>query len=279
MTTGFPRTRTHSVRLAESIAADLRRRIINGEMDGDELPKQEDLRRMFAVSGPSLREALRILEVEGLVTVRRGKVGGASFHRPDGASAAHAIGLTLQGQSTRLRDLAEVLLVFEPLCAGDCAATTGKDDSALALLEENLGRSEQALGSGPEFTRLCREFHDLIVDRHSNRAIRMLTRSMVAIWTAQEEGWAIEVADVGRYPDLDAQKAVLAAHRTITRKIATGAVDAAESASRRHLTATQALVLGNWGDRIIDATSPLAMAGFRTLAYARGNAGSSLHVM
>ena len=65
-------------RLAEQVADELRRRILGGELaDGSVLPKEDELLLEFPVSKPSLREAMRILEAEGLLRVRRGKLGGA----------------------------------------------------------------------------------------------------------------------------------------------------------------------------------------------------------
>ena len=70
-------------RIAEMIADSLRRRILEGELaDGDVLPKVDDLLLEFPVSKPSIREAMRILETEGLISVRRGNVGGAIIHSP-----------------------------------------------------------------------------------------------------------------------------------------------------------------------------------------------------
>src|SRR5258707_617511 len=83
-------------RLDELVADALRDRITGGDLrDGDLLPKQEELLAEFRVSKPSLREALRILETEGLITVRRGNVGGAVVHLPDSDDAGYMIGLIL----------------------------------------------------------------------------------------------------------------------------------------------------------------------------------------
>ena len=72
------RRRLGARRTAEIVADELRRQIIDGELvDGDLLPRQELLVEQFNVSLVSLREALRILETEGLVSVRRGNRGGA----------------------------------------------------------------------------------------------------------------------------------------------------------------------------------------------------------
>ncbi len=256
--------RARQVRIAETIAAELRERILNGTLPQGMLPKQDELIAMFGVSGPSLREALRILEVEGLVTVRRGKVGGAEIHRPNGSSAAYAVGLTLQGERSSIRDLAEAIRLFEPSCASIVAEL---DDRAELMdrLEINLKATEEALGDGPAFTHLSREFHEYIVDAVPNPAIRLLVRTLESVWSAQEETWANEAQRVGDYPGVDRQKAALEAHRRIASNIGKGNAVAVERAARKHLTAAQQSIVDEFGDRIIDAVSARAAEGFRRI--------------
>ena len=94
---------------ASHVAAVLRRMIVGGELpDGSTLPRQEDLGMQFGVSHPSIREALRMLEAEGLVTVLRGNRGGAVVHSPDATGAAFTIGLVLERQRTALHDVGEL---------------------------------------------------------------------------------------------------------------------------------------------------------------------------
>src|SRR3546814_2566982 len=67
----------------QQIADELRQLIVSGELDeGDSLGKETELIERFGVSRPSLREALRILEAEGLISVIRGVLGGVVVHRP-----------------------------------------------------------------------------------------------------------------------------------------------------------------------------------------------------
>jgi GntR family transcriptional regulator, transcriptional repressor for pyruvate dehydrogenase complex len=114
------RGRVPQHRIAETVASELRARILDGDGE-DRLPTQDQLVSEFGVSYPSIREAIRILETEGLVTVRRGNVGGAEVHRPDESSAAYHLGLALQGRRVNLGDLAAGLRLLEPLCAAECA--------------------------------------------------------------------------------------------------------------------------------------------------------------
>ena len=110
------RRRLSARRTAEIVADELRRQIIDGELsDGDLLPRQEVLVDQFNVSLVSLREALRILENEGLVSVRRGNRGGAVVHAPAKASAAYMIGLLLQSDTVPLADLGEAGAVLDVL--------------------------------------------------------------------------------------------------------------------------------------------------------------------
>ena len=109
------RRRLSAPRIAEIVAHELRRQIIDGELaDGDLLPRQEVLVEQFNVSLVSLREALRILETEGLVSVRRGNRGGAVVHAPAKTSTAYMLGLLLQSESVEVADLGMALQELEP---------------------------------------------------------------------------------------------------------------------------------------------------------------------
>ena len=60
------------------VAAELRRQIVTGRLKpGDKLHPENVLQNEFAISRPTMREALRLLEAESLITIKRGKHGGA----------------------------------------------------------------------------------------------------------------------------------------------------------------------------------------------------------
>jgi len=258
-----PRRARVQPRLAEMIASELREQILSGVHTSGLLPKQDDLVATFGVSAPPLREALRILEGEGLITVRRGKVGGALIHRPDGGSVSHAVGMALQGDQVHLRDLGSSILMLEPTCASACASSTTAIELLRPVIEQNLEHTEAAIGDGPAFTHRARQFHDLVVAQTPNATTRLLVRSLVAIWSAQEETWANEADDLGRYPSQEDQRAVLKAHQRIADKVFAGDGAGAERLARGHLEAAQQSMLSQFGDRVVDASSSRAVRGLR----------------
>jgi DNA-binding transcriptional MocR family regulator len=78
---------------AELIADSLRAQIRRGMLrDGDRMPNEVELMRHFEVSRPTLREALRMLEHDELIVVRRGARGGAIVRAPGVAPLRRAVG-------------------------------------------------------------------------------------------------------------------------------------------------------------------------------------------
>jgi DNA-binding FadR family transcriptional regulator len=249
-----PVGRTPQRRIAETVAADLRERILGGPNLG-RLPTQDQLVREFGVSYPSVREALRILETEGLVTVRRGSIGGAEVHRPDQSSAAYHLGLVLQGARVTLGDLAAGLLQLEPLCAGEVTRRADRMTAVVPALIANVDASAEAVSDGVAFTRIAREFHDLVVAFTPNDTVRYVVRSLVALWSTQEQQWAAVVSKRGEYPSTSQARSAVRTHRRLVDEIAAGHADEAQRIARTHLAATQALLLERFTDDVVNAAS------------------------
>jgi DNA-binding FadR family transcriptional regulator len=262
------RTRVPQQRIAESVAAQLRDRILASDDNEDRLPTQDQLVEEFGVSYPSIREAIRILETEGLVTVRRGNVGGAEVHRPDESSAAYALGLALQGARVPLADLAQGLQVLEPMCAAECARIASRNATIVPALSENIERSS-LLTDGAKFTHTAREFHDLLVAHTPNATIRYVVSSLVALWSAQEQAWAESLTQQGDYFSGTDLKEVLRTHKRILKEISAGRAEEAERIARVHLAATQALFLSRFPNGIINATSTKARQAITSIHSGR----------
>ena len=122
-------------RVADVVADRIRDLIIDGKLaDGDRLPPLDALLEEFSISGPSMREALRVLESEGLITVQRGSVGGSVVHRPEPRTAAYTIALVLRSRSTELHDVFDALALLVPMCAMLCARRSDRKKAVVPEL-------------------------------------------------------------------------------------------------------------------------------------------------
>ena len=154
------KNRLRQPRLAEMVAEGLRARILSGELaDGAMLPKQDDLLLEFRVSPPSIREALRILETEGLITVQRGNVGGAVVHRPQPAKTAYMLAMVLQSRAVALLDLQTAMRHLEPACVAACASRPDRETTVLPRLKANIESSRANLDNADIYIGLARQFH------------------------------------------------------------------------------------------------------------------------
>jgi DNA-binding FadR family transcriptional regulator len=241
---GGSRAQLHQPRLAEMVAELLRERIVTGVLkDGDLLPRQEDLLEEFAVSRPPLREALRILEAEGLITVRRGNRGGAVIHAPQAHNAGTTIGLVLKAQRVPLTDVGEALGQLEPLCASLCTSRPDRLTAVLPRLREVHAAAVEAVDNELEFQRLQREFHEELVKLCGNETLKLVVGALESLWSRQEEVWAEQVASEGGFPEREQRLEGLRAHERLLDLIEAGNPAEVSTAARRHLDAIQRYAL------------------------------------
>ena len=252
-------------RLAEMVAGILRTRIIEGELaDGDRLPKQDDLLAEFHVSRPSIREAMRILETEGLVSVRRGNVGGAEVHAPDPRSAAYMLGLVMQAQHVTLTDVASALRILEPAAASLCASRADRVTTVLPELRRLNAEAEEHLADGPSFTRIARQWHGTMVESCGNRTMILVVGTLETVWSHHELLWADHIAARGEYPDVKSRRLVLRAHVDVTEAIEDGNEERAHRVARRHLDESQTYLLAKDADARVNITgTPQQFGSFR----------------
>jgi len=178
---------------ALTLAHDIVRDIEAGaHVVGDRLAREDEMLARYDVARATLREALRFLELQGVIHLQLGRSGGPVVARPQTGDFANNLSLILQFMDADLRGLLELREAIAPNVAAYAAqrATTG-DLSALADCLKELERNE----ASSQFEELNRRFHDMLGWASGNplfglltSALHMLTRefSLSLGYSAQE---------------------------------------------------------------------------------------------
>ena len=227
---------------SELIAAHLRRRIVQDDLAEDEsLASEATLMSEFNVSRPTLREAYRILESEGLVTVRRGAHGGARVHKPKPELAARYAALVLQSQGALLSDIFEARMIIEGPIVQIVAENAGPDE--FARLREINKEADDYPDQLVTALNHHHRFHNALLDMTGNMTITLLGK-MIGLILDEADTRHVE----GRQSDEEEAVASRRAQRThvqIVVHLERGHVVAADKLWRAHLAEAARLILAH----------------------------------
>jgi GntR family transcriptional regulator, transcriptional repressor for pyruvate dehydrogenase complex len=230
--------RIRQPRVAELVASQLREDILSGRLkEGDVLPSQEGLLAEFQVSPPALREAIHILETDGLISVRRGNLGGAIVHLPSSERTAHMISMVLQARAARPADVSEALMHMEPICAGMCASREDRMTEVVPHLEEAIEAQVAELDDPSAYVPNARKFHEVLVSRCGNEPMILLIGSLELIWSSHESSvWS---DDLDSPAAQKTQRAALRDHERLLDAIRDGNSSRATRLAHDHLAAAR----------------------------------------
>ena len=247
--------RIRQPRVAEILASRLRNDILSGRLtQGDILPSQEQLLAEFRVSPPALREAIHILESDGLVSVRRGNVGGAVVHLPSAERTAHMIGMVLQSRDSTPADVSAALLYLEPICAGMCAAREDRLTEVVPHLEAEIRNQTEQFDNLAGYVPNARRFHEALVARCGNEPMILLIGSLELIWSAHESAvWSDESSQSDSLMRDKTMRAALRDHQRMTDAIRDGNRDRAMRIAQDHLAAARRHTIAFGTDKTIEA--------------------------
>jgi GntR family transcriptional repressor for pyruvate dehydrogenase complex len=216
----FPKA---AVLLAEAV----RIRILSQDLPpGRRLPSEADLIEQSGFSRATVREALRLLESEGLIEIKRGPGGGVTVREPDHLQAIRALALSLSRMSAPLRDLFEIRLLLEPQAAALAARKATPDQRReLVELANCPPAAEGSAGFGATI-QAHTDFHVTVGDATGNDLFRVMVSVVDEIVRLHSRG--------ENFGQRDLRETQLA-HRRIANAIAAGDEDLAADAMRRHL--------------------------------------------
>jgi GntR family transcriptional repressor for pyruvate dehydrogenase complex len=156
------------VKLYEEVAARIRDLIASGELaPGQALPSERKLAEQLKVGRAVIREAIRQLEVSGLVESRHG--GGNYVREVTVEHLVAPIASVLNGMTPLRDELMDARLFFEPQIARAAAARATAED--LRRLQDVIRRQEERVASGHSGAEEDAEFHDLLANATHNTVV------------------------------------------------------------------------------------------------------------
>jgi DNA-binding FadR family transcriptional regulator len=169
-------------KLSHLVAAKLRELIVSGKLKpGSMLLPETQMLERFNVSRPTLREAMRILEAESLITIGRGMRRGAIVRGPTIEKAVEFTSFMLVSEGVTVRDMQEARMFFEPMIIRTLSGPAL--EKAVAELRRCVGemvanrkkRDYRAVLSGTN------RFHETLVRASGNKTMTLVCAILQSI--------------------------------------------------------------------------------------------------
>lgn len=190
---------------------------------GSMLPTERELVSTTGLSRGSVREALRILEAQGLVATRAGRYGGTTVSMPTDDHLAGHINIFARGRSVPLSSLAEVRLALEPMVLALAAERRTQEDlDKLHAIAERIEQTADDLDDLEAFLLENVNWHDALAAASHNELLCALASSV--------SGLMFEASKLREFASIELRKRVCIAHRKILEAIEQGDAERA----RRH---------------------------------------------
>lgn len=226
-----------SVEIARRIVDDV---LAQGLGVGDRLPSEAEMVASYGASRESLREGLRLLEVQGLLSIRRGPGGGPRVSPVNAAYLARSASLFFHVAGATYREVFEAWLELEPVLVAKVAAHPDRRTVVAAMAPYRHSRRST---DPREVFDASASFHAEVGRLSGNRVLVLLLQSVNHVLTELMME-AIDLGAAGEVIDHD--------HRELATAIARGHTRRAEQIARQHIRGLEAEFLAVAGSRIDD---------------------------
>jgi DNA-binding FadR family transcriptional regulator len=239
-------------RLSTKVAELIARMILEEGLEpGDRLPAERQMLEQFAIGRASLREALRLLEADGLVRMRMGPSGGPEVAFPRIEQITRILLLFLITSQATLRDIYVVRAAIDPTVARLAATSATHDD--IERLEEAIARISSSVNHEEDFLRENAIFHRLVAEMCVNPMLTAVSLSMHSILDGHQAGIRYSVA---------ARRAALESHQAKADAIIAGDGDAASDAAAHQVEAALSYVERRYAKSLDEPLQPSAFMGY-----------------
>ena len=214
----------------EEVARQIERLILKKLQPGDKLPSERELAETLQVSRSSIRDAIRSLELMGMVEPRQGT--GTIVKEISAESLVNPLTNAIKRKEELISELLDFRIMLEPPLAARAATHVSPDE--IAEMEEILARQQTKLEKGESAIPEDSEFHYAIAMASGNSVVlTVLDILMDLLRDTRERSLQVE----GRPPKS------LAGHRRILAAIKKHDAVAADAAMRRHIEDVEEMVV------------------------------------
>jgi GntR family transcriptional regulator, transcriptional repressor for pyruvate dehydrogenase complex len=220
---GIERGVKTSERVASAIVDDI---VAAGLKPGDRLPNEAAMIDRFRVGRGTLREALRILEVYGLINLRSGPGGGPVVVAIDPRSVSRTFSLYLHLSAATMGELIETRLLIEPMVARFAAMHIDEADNA-DRLRDALRHEQSISAEGGRYIDAANDFHYVLASVTGNRVFDVVATALKELYTTRIVGGGL--ASQTTEPNIRFE------HQEIGEAILAGNADQAETLMRDHM--------------------------------------------
>jgi len=224
----FSISRIKIPKAADVLASHLREDIVDGRLaNGEMLPTERELAESSGLSRSSVREALRLLEIEGLLVTKPGRNGGSMVCQPSRETIVKTVSLYISSRKTQMASLVEARMTIEPAAAMLAAKyRTNEDIEKIQSIQRTMEDNINDLGT---FLRANIDWHMAVVHASHNDLLIAFMESIA--------GSVYAVTNVEQLNPLDVRKQVTKVHGRITDAIVGGDREAARRRMERHVGA------------------------------------------
>jgi GntR family transcriptional regulator, transcriptional repressor for pyruvate dehydrogenase complex len=214
----------------EEVAKQIERLILKKLKPGDKLPSERELAEMLQVSRSSIRDAIRSLELVGLVEPRQG--AGTIVRERSAESVVNPFGKALKRRKELVTELLDFRKMLEPPLAARAATHASAED--ISEMEEILQRQEAKQVAGDVAIAEDAEFHYSIALASGNSVVLKVIDTLMDLLRDTRE-YSLQVE--GR------SEKSLAGHQRILAAIKRHDAESAKAAMRRHIEDVEEIVL------------------------------------
>lgn len=219
-------------RTFEEVSSEIKKLVIQGVLKpGDKLPPEIELAHQFNVGRQTVREALRILELSGFISIQTG-FGGGPVIKDTILSRISSLFLdAFQMEKVTIEELTVARFKIEEIVLNDVIDFA--DDQDIQALQENVEKARDKIGRKIMATDDNIEFHNLLAKASKNHVFVIVAGSILAL---------LEDLLCRLTPDLEVSKKALKSHEDILKAIIAKDRAAAVESLKEHLLNVQRLL-------------------------------------